>query len=275
MLFNPFTEQTSFFKSRITVTDFTSSLYQDFLTTCEQDPQILSMNPDTLITCGSLAYLPEGSNSITIFTDLTDTVIFSRESIIRLIEAFKLHADTTLSFDKDRGQFKLGLNWIKPGKFFKILNPLIETVALSNLAKAFVSHNKPPIVELELIKATTYYNSGTGPMSCMTQMYFDNGMPKTALWDALGVPVLCIKENGRIVARTLLYSEKYFGKVYTFDINLTSRYVKILNSNGYLSIAHAEVGEVSYSIPAEFSENMLPYLDDLSLKRNMQVITNS
>jgi hypothetical protein len=223
----------------------------------------MPVNPEdikTTIRTNLLTYTPSANKIIRIAHNRAD-IRFSSESVIRLIEFFKLSGNNnTLSFDKDATQFVINKNSIKPGKFFKLLNPAISIKYLNTLVKEYLNANKPPVVTLATMKASEYYSSSAGPYSCMTNKYWDDGEAKTALWDVLQVPVLVLRENDRITARALLYKNKFYGKIYSYDITTETLFKTVTATAGYEAITSSS--DVTYVIPANYLDKM-PYLDNL------------
>ena len=260
-LFNPFFEQNHFFKCThlIAESGLKLELIQDYLHTCE----LMPVNPEevkTSISTTLLSYSPTPNKVIRITHNLAN-IRFSSESVIRLVEFFKLTGDNnTLSFDRNTAQFQLNKNWFKAGKFFKLLNPAISDKYLSTLVKEYVQANKPPVITLNTMTASEYYSSSTGPYSCMTNKYWDNGEAKTALWDILQVPVLVMKENDRITARALLYKNQFYGRIYSFDNTTEALFKTAVVDAGYEPITSNS--EVHYIIPDTYLDK-IPYLDNL------------
>jgi len=173
---------------------------------------------------------------------------------------YRLDMSKGEKLDLINGQVMAGGKAIKPGKFVRLLGLDENTASL--FADAVLSNQLLTLSEdmISIKKVSEVYNStDLKASSCMTGEGYDLSVLEEA-----GAEVICLSNlKGEIVARTLLWENRYFDRLYAISKKLEMDFEIKLEEMGYAYIEDGDKNFKSRWVEGSPSSRFMPFMDTL------------
>ena len=163
-------------------------------------------------------------------------------------------------FDLVNGQVVAGGKAIKPGRFARSIG--LDDKAASVFADALLSNLLLTLSEdmISIKKVSEVYNSHSLKIgSCMTGKGYDLSVLEEA-----GAEVICLSNlKGEIVARTLLWENRYFDRLYSISRTLELDFEIKLEEMGYEYLEDGDPDFKSKWVEGNPFDRFIPFMDTL------------
>ena len=173
---------------------------------------------------------------------------------------YRLDMSKGEKLDLINGQVMAGGKAIKPGKFVRSLGLDENTASL--FADAVLSNQLLTLSKdmISIKKVSEVYNStDLKASSCMTGEGYDLSVLEEA-----GAEVICLSNlKGEIVARTLLWENRYFDRLYAISKKLEMDFEIKLEEMGYEYLEDGDKNFKSRWVEGSPSSRFMPFMDTL------------
>jgi len=170
---------------------------------------------------------------------------------IRLIKKYNINLEKgEMLWISNRGTCFAGSRPVKPGKFLREINPYLETGIIDEIINNLKMRSFEVSKHLEMGEVSEIYGREDVKISsCMIGQ-------DVSIYNKMDVKCLALNLKG-IVARTLIYEEKYFSMVYATNTALEVAFIDYLKKN-YKEIPADYRTKVITGEPKDY---FIPYMD--------------